>query len=54
MQLAIVTSHPYILVEHLIPKPWALIWIRTPFVAVTASTLLGRLTSRFSQEATIF
>jgi hypothetical protein len=33
-------------VKHLIPKSWALIWSRSPSAAITASTLLGRLSTR--------
>ena len=36
----------HLLVEHLIPKSWALIWSWSPFAAITASTLLGRLSTR--------
>ena len=36
----------HLLVEHLIPKSWALIWSWSPFAAITASTLLKRLSTR--------
>jgi hypothetical protein len=35
----------HLFVEHPIPKSWALIW-SCPFVTKTASTLLGRLSTR--------
>ena len=40
-----VCGHP--LVEHLIPKSWALIWSWSPFAAITASTLKSRLSTRY-------
>ena len=36
----------HLLVEHLIPKSWELIWSWAPFTAITASTLLERLSTR--------
>ena len=35
-----------LLIKHLIPKSWALIWSCPPLAAITASTLLGRLSTR--------
>uniref|UniRef100_A0A4W5JF29 Transportin-1 n=1 Tax=Hucho hucho TaxID=62062 RepID=A0A4W5JF29_9TELE len=36
----------HLLVKHLIPKSWSLIWSWSPFAAITASTLLVRLSTR--------
>ena len=33
-------------VKHLIENSWALIWTWSPFAAITASTLLGRFSTR--------
>ena len=37
----------HLLVERLIPKSWALIWSWSRFAVITASTLLGRRSTRF-------
>jgi hypothetical protein len=42
LRIAALHDQKKMLVEHLIPKSWALIWSWSPFAAIIASTLRGR------------